>query len=101
MDDRSNLPPEADNQIEREERLRGDYARDQWMRETAAAMGMPAARGKFVQVFINGLYWGLYNLVERPDAAFMAALDGEEPFNHDSRNADKVLARVFGDSAVI
>jgi hypothetical protein len=56
-----------------EERSRADYVRDEWMRRTFQAMGHPTARGRFVQVYINGLYWGLYNLCERPGAPFMAA----------------------------
>ncbi|MBP9901213.1 MAG: CotH kinase family protein [Verrucomicrobia bacterium] len=74
-----------------EERQRGDYIRDQWMRETAAAMGQPAARGRFVHVYLNGLYWGLYNLAERPSAPFMAGIHGGKSADYDSRNSDKGL----------
>ena len=31
------------------ERLRGDYLRDQWMRDSYRAMGQPSARGRFVK----------------------------------------------------
>lgn len=75
-----------------EERRRGDYLRDQWMRETYAAMGRPSARGRFVHLFLNGLYWGLYNLVERPDEHFAAAHLGGKPRDLDARNADNLLA---------
>jgi hypothetical protein len=75
-----------------EERSRAEYIRDQWMRDTHAAMGYPAARGSFVHLYLNGLYWGLYNLTERPDAAFAAASMGGEKGDYDSRRADKVLA---------
>ena len=74
-----------------EERHRGDYIRDEWMRDTMAEMGHPAARGRFVHLYLNGLYWGLYNLVERPSAPFIAALQGGKPSDYDSRNSDKVL----------
>jgi len=73
------------------ERHRGDYLRDQWMRETAAAMGQPAARGRFVHLYLNGLYWGLYNLTERPSGPFLAGLQGGQPSDYDSRKANKVL----------
>jgi hypothetical protein len=36
------------------------------------------SHGIFVHLYLNGLYWGLYNLVERPDAAFMASYYGGE-----------------------
>ncbi|MEZ5328719.1 MAG: CotH kinase family protein [Verrucomicrobiales bacterium] len=75
-----------------EERKRGDYLRDQWMRDTFAAMGQVSARGRYVHLFINGLYWGLYNLAERPDAAFLASHFGKDPDDYDSRNGDKVIS---------
>lgn len=75
-----------------EERRRGDYLRDQWMRETYAAMGHPSARGRFVHVYLNGLYWGIYNLTERPDAHFAAANLGGSPADYDARNGKDLLA---------
>ena len=75
-----------------EERHRGDYLRDQWMRETAATMGQPAARGRFVHLYLNGLYWGIYNLTERPSAPFLASRQGGQASDYDSRNSDKVLS---------
>ena len=75
-----------------EERRRGEYLRDQWMRESSQAMGHPAARGIFVHVYLNGLYWGIYNLTERPDAAFAAAHLGGDPSDYDSRNGEHILS---------
>ena len=75
-----------------EERHRGEYLRDEWVRETSAAMGQPAARGCFVHVYLNGLYWGLYNLAERPSAPWIAGLQGGKASDYDSRNADKSLS---------
>ncbi len=79
-----------------EERRTADYLRDPWMRETYGLMGHLSARSRFVHVFLNGLYWGVYNLAERPDAHFVAARRGGAPGDHDARNADKVLS---GDEA--
>jgi hypothetical protein len=74
-----------------EERRRGDYLRDQWMRDTYREMGHLSARGRFVHVYLNGLYWGIYNLVERPAGHFLAAHLGGRPADYDARNADRVL----------
>ncbi len=49
------------------------YTRDEWLRASQIAMSGVSSHGIFVHLYINGLYWGLYNVVERPDAAFMAA----------------------------
>ncbi|MSU35111.1 MAG: hypothetical protein EXS36_08345 [Pedosphaera sp.] len=65
------------------------------MRDSQSAMGHPSARGWFVHLFLNGLYWGIYNLTERPSASFVAHHFGGSSLNYDSRNADKIL---LGDS---
>ncbi len=53
-------------------RSRAQYVRDQWMRRTELEMGKLSVRGRFVQVCVNGLYWGIYNLIERPDDEYLA-----------------------------
>jgi len=75
-----------------DERRRGDYLRDEWMRRTFGAMGYPSSRGRFVHVYLNGLYWGLYNLCERPSAPFVAANEGGTKNDYESRKAGKILA---------
>jgi hypothetical protein len=54
------------------------YAKDEWMRRSQLAMSGFGARGRFVHLYLNGLYWGVYNLVERPDASFAASYFGGE-----------------------
>ncbi|MDE0890564.1 MAG: lamin tail domain-containing protein [Planctomycetota bacterium] len=46
--------------------------RDQFMMDLQDSIGQPAAAGRHAHVFINGLYWGLYNLHERPDEDWAA-----------------------------
>ncbi len=43
------------------------YARDEFGRCSQLAMGSPSAHGRFMHIYLNGVYWGLYNVVERPD----------------------------------
>jgi hypothetical protein len=74
-----------------EERRRGDFIRDQWMRDTLRAMGHPSARGLFVHLYLNGLYWGLYNPCERPSGPFLAAHFGGQPEDYDVRNGEHIL----------
>lgn len=74
-----------------EERHRGDFIRDQWMRDTLGAMGHPSARGNFVHLYLNGLYWGLYNPAERPSGPFVAAHLGGNAQDYDVRNGDRIL----------
>ena len=54
------------------------YIRDQWMRDVLNDLGNPNPRGVYCHLYINGLYWGLYNLSERPTASFFADTFGGE-----------------------
>ena len=74
------------------ERRRGDYLRDPWMRETQRAMGHAAARGRFAHLYLNGLYWGLYNVTERPNAHFVAANQGGTPEDYDVLAAGEAVS---------
>ena len=46
-------------------------------------MQQPASQGRYVHVFINGLYWGMYNAVERPDESFAEAHFGGDKEDYD------------------
>ncbi len=48
------------------------YMRDEFARRTQLEMGGVTAHGRFVHTYLNGLYWGIYNLVERVDGEFLA-----------------------------
>ncbi len=54
------------------ERRQANYLRDEWMRRSQLAMQHPSAHGRFVQLYLNGLYWGVYNLCERPGPGLFA-----------------------------
>ena len=60
------------------------YTRDQFMRDLQLATGNAAPHGRFVHLYINGLYWGLYNSVERPDATFSSSYYGGEKEDWDA-----------------
>ena len=62
------------------ERSRAQYMRDRWTKDSQLAMGHPSSHGIYVHLFINGLYWGVYNPSERMDSEFAASyLGGAEP----------------------
>jgi hypothetical protein len=63
------------------------YIRDAWARYTARDMGKLTTSSTFVHLYLNGLYWGLYNPVERPDADFMAEHVGGSAEDYDALNA--------------
>jgi len=69
--------------------------KDQFFRKLQEKMEHTTVRGRFVHVFLNGLYWGMYNLTERPDAAYMEEYFGGDKEDYDALNA---LKPVDGDS---
>lgn len=73
------------------QRLRSQYLRDQWARDTQLAMGHPSAQGLFIHLYINGLYWGLFNIAERPEASFSASYFGGDKTEWDALNKGAVV----------
>jgi len=69
------------------QRRRCQFIRDQWIRDSQLAMGQVSAHGSFVHLYINGLYWGLYNITERPQASFAAKYYGGEKEQWDALNS--------------
>jgi len=56
--------PAKDIHVSRWDSRRATYIRDQWMRDAMAALGHPSSHGRYVHLWLNGLYWGLYNVAE-------------------------------------
>lgn len=59
-------------------RSRGIYMKDQLLRDIQGKMSGYSIHGGHVSVFINGMYWGLYNITESGDAAFAQTYWGGE-----------------------
>ncbi len=62
------------------------YIRDAFARDTARDMGKIDGHATFVHLYLNGLYWGLYNPVERPDAQFAEEYFGGSDEDYDALN---------------
>ena len=60
-----------------------DYLRDVFARDTVRDMGRLTPHGRPVQVYLNGLYWGLYILTERATEAFAADYLGGDEEDYD------------------
>jgi CotH kinase protein/Lamin Tail Domain/Chitobiase/beta-hexosaminidase C-terminal domain len=63
------------------------YARDEWGRRAQADLGQHSVHGTRVHLYINGVYWGIYNPVERADASFSASYYGGEKHEWDATNS--------------
>lgn len=62
------------------------YVRDQVARDLQIDMSGIGGHGSFVHLYLNGIYWGLYNPCERQDSAFAASyLGGNKEDYHTGR----------------
>jgi hypothetical protein len=58
--------------------------REEWARKTQLDMGQPGSRSGYFHLYINGIYWGIYNWEERTEADFGASYLGGEKDNIDT-----------------
>ncbi len=65
------------------QRERAQYVRDQFACDLQAASGAPASFGRYVHLFLNGLYWGVYDVHEEPEAVWAADHYGGDPDEYD------------------
>ncbi|MGK0185445.1 MAG: hypothetical protein ACI9R3_001223 [Verrucomicrobiales bacterium] len=61
-----------------------DYLRDHFLRKTLTDMGQESSHGTWVHLYLNGLYWGIYNPTERPDASYAASHYGGNKEDYDA-----------------
>ena len=66
------------------------FIRNRFGGQLDQAMGNPSPHGIFVHCYFNGVYWGLYELCERPNEDFSASYFGGDPLEWDSNNAGDV-----------
>lgn len=76
--------------------LTEQYTRDEFGRILQQGTGQAGSHGMFVHLYLNGIYWGLYNPVERPDHSFSASYYGGDK---DDWDAIHDLAATNGDTA--
>ena len=51
-------------------RQKAQYTRDVWARRMQRKMGHTSVNALYVHLFLNGMYWGMYNIAERVDDQF-------------------------------
>lgn len=62
----------------------GTYLKDELARRLQQDTSGYSAAGDFVHLFLNGLYWGVYNRCERPDAKMSERLFGGDADNYNT-----------------
>jgi len=86
------------NTFKGDNRGRAQYIRDQWAKDVQLEMGHPATRSLYAHVYINGIYWGMYNPSERGSAGFGESYLGGDKEDYQSLNSGEA---VDGDEARI
>jgi len=57
--------------------------REVFSRDTQRDMGQPYTRSRYYHLYLNGMYWGLYQTQERPEARYAATYFGGEEEDYD------------------
>jgi len=70
------------------QRRRGSMIRDQWARDSLLEMGQEdAGAGTYAHLYLNGIYWGVYNVHERQEASHYAQYNGGDDEKLDALNS--------------
>jgi hypothetical protein len=82
------------NHPQHAQRVRSQYVRDIYVCDLQNATGSLAPHGVFAHVYVNGLYWGVYDVHERPDESFAADHLGgsEEEYDVYRHNTSTIVA---------
>lgn len=83
------------NNVGTSERAQSQYLRDSFARDLMKDMGHHAGESTFVHLYLNGLYWGLYNPVEYPRAAYGASHFGGPEEDYDAINRRTVTTKIL------
>jgi len=65
------------------------YTRDQFVADIQNGLAGYSHHGRHIHLYINGLYWGIYNLHERPDHRFAASYFGGDADDYDCLKHDR------------
>lgn len=79
------------NEFRGDNRRRAQYVRDQFAKDMQGKMGAPHLHNGHAFVYINGLFWGLYNPTERATNEFGEAYLGGDEEDFDALNSGELL----------
>ena len=74
-------------------RQKAQYTRDVWARRMQRKLGHTSVNALYAHLFLNGMYWGLYNIAERVDDNF-----GKEHFGGKKGDYDVIKIEEEGGS---
>jgi hypothetical protein len=74
---------------------------DPFSHDTMRDMGHPSTEGFFFHLYLNGVYWGLYQIEERPCADFCAAHLGGNDDDYDVVKSDEDTGQMYATDGTI
>lgn len=75
------------------------FLREIWSRDSQRAMQQPATRGRFIHLYLNGIYWGLYQIQERAEADYAASYFGGTDEDYDVIKVETTAGYVINPTA--
>ena len=66
------------------------FLRDVWSRDVQRELGQPYTRSRYYHLYLNGIYWGLYQTQERAEADYAETYFGGDELDYD-------VVKSFGD----
>lgn len=78
------------------QRNNAQYIIDSFAKKSQLAMGHLSPHNRFVHLYLNGLYWGLYDLSEKINDNFLEAYLGGKEEDYDVINDDYVKGTATG-----
>lgn len=70
---------------------KAQYTRDVWARRMQRQLGWTSANALYVHLFLNGMYWGMYNIAERIDDQY-----GKDHLDTKKENIDVIKVEESG-----
>lgn len=68
---------------DREQNIHNSFIREIFSRDSHRDMGQPYSRGRFYHLYLNGMYWGIYQTDERTDASYAEEYFGDDKEDYD------------------
>ncbi|QJE96483.1 lamin tail domain-containing protein [Luteolibacter luteus] len=75
---------------------RNTFLREESTRQALIDMGRPGSKVRYFHLYLNGQYWGLYNLDERTESAFAESYIGGDKDDYDVVKAEQEAGYTIG-----
>lgn len=75
---------------------RNTFLREESTRQALIDMGRPGSKVRYFHLYLNGQYWGLYNLDERTESAFSESYMGGDKDDYDVVKAEQEAGYTIG-----